>query len=139
MVTAIVLWVVALAFILITLKNILVRAVKRRRCTQAVTAVVTRVKEQRRTQSSGRGHARISTREYLPTVTYTVDGIEYSKRLAKAYSADTYAPGQQLEIMVNPHRPSEINNKGTSSKADLVILGIGVLIGIAGAVLLAAA
>ena len=137
MVTTIVLWVVALAFILVTLKNILVRAVKMRRCTESVTATVTDVKKERQTQGSGSGHARISTWEYILTVAYTVNGIEYNRRFAKAYHADTYAVGQTVEITVNPNKPSEINKKGASNKADLVILGIGVLIGIAGAVLLA--
>lgn len=137
MVTTIVLWVVALAFILVTLKNILVRAVKMRRCTESVTAIVTDVKEQRDRQGHSNGHAGITTREYIPTVAYMVDGVEYSKRFTKAYHAHTYVIGQTVELMVNPNKPSEINKKGTSSKADIVMLCIGVLIGIVGAVLLA--
>ncbi|MCC6148565.1 MAG: DUF3592 domain-containing protein [Anaerolineaceae bacterium] len=133
---AIVLWVVALAFILVTLKNIIVRAVKTRRCTAAVTATIVDVKEKTRTQGRSGDHAGITTTEYLPTVSYMVNGVEYSKPFAKAYHADTYAIGQTVEIMVNPNKPSEINKLGKSNKADLVMLTIGVLIGVAGAVLL---
>ncbi|MEL7610775.1 MAG: DUF3592 domain-containing protein [Bacillota bacterium] len=133
---AIVLWLVALVFMLVTLKNILVRAVKKRRCTATVRATITDVKEKERTQGRSSGHAGITTTEYIPTVAYTVDGVEYSKRFIPAYRADAYAVGQAVEIMVNPDRPNEINKKGTSNKADVVMLCIGVAIGIAGAVLL---
>lgn len=130
MVTTIVLWVVALAFILVTLKNILVRAAKKRRCTAAVAGVISDVKEKVRRQNG------VISREYTPTVSYTVDGVEYSKRFTKAYLANTYAIGQTVELMVNPNKPDEINKKGTSNKADIVMLCIGVAIGIVGAVLL---
>ena len=136
MVTTIVLWIVALIFILITLKNILVRAIKTRRCTEAVTGTVVDVKEKMRTQGRSQDHIGITTMEYIPTVSYTVDGVEYTKRFTKAYRADAYTIGQTVEIMVNPNKPSEINKKGSSNKADIVILCIGVLIGVAGAVLL---
>lgn len=136
MLTAIVLWVVALAFILIALKNILVRAVKARRCKLAVTGTVADVKEKRRTQGRSSGHAGITTTEYIPTVRYTVDGAEYSKRFTAAYRADAYTIGQTVEIMVNPDKPSEINKKGNSNKVDIVMLCIGIALGIAGAVLL---
>lgn len=133
---AIVLWVVALAFILVTLKNILVRAAKMRRCTAAVTATIVDVKEKMSTRGRSSGYAGITTTEYIPTVAYTVDGIEYRKQFARVYHADTYAIGQTVEIMVNPNKPSEINKKGKSNKADLVMLCIGVVIGILGTVLL---
>ena len=136
MITAVVLWIVALVFIFITLKNILVRTVKARRCTEAVTATVTDVKEQARRQGQSGDHYGITTGEYIPTVAYTVDGVEYSKRFTKAYHADACSIGQTVEIMVNPSRPSEINKKGASNKADIVILCIGILIGVAGVVLL---
>ena len=130
MVMTIVLWVVALAFILVTLKNILVRAVKMRRCTEAAVGVISDVKEKVSRRNG------VISREYIPTVAYRVDGIEYSKRFTKAYHADTYVIGQTVELMVNPKKPSEINKKGTSNKADIVMLCIGVLIGVVGAVLL---
>ena len=136
MVTTIVLWVVALAFIFITLKNILVRAIKSKRCTEEVTATITDVKEQSRREGHSRDHYGITTKEYVPTVAYTVDGVEYSKRFTKAYNADAYSIGQAVKIMVNPNRPSEINKKGASNKADVVMLCIGVFIAIAGAVLM---
>lgn len=133
---AIVLWIVALAFILITLKNILVRAVKTRRCTAAVTSTVVDVKEKMHTRGRSSDHAGVTMMEYIPTVAYTVGGVEYSKRFAGSYRADAYAVGQKVEIMVNPNRPGEINKEGTSNKADVVMLCIGVAIGIVGAVLL---
>lgn len=136
MATAIALWVVALAFILITLKNILVRNLKTRRCTAAVTGTVVDVKEKRRTQGRGAGHVGFTTTEYIPTVSYTVNGAEYSRRFTPAYRADAYTVGQAVEIMVNPKKPSEINKKGTSNKADIVMLCLGAAVGVAGAVLL---
>lgn len=136
MTKVIALWIVALAFILVTLKNILVRAVKVRRCTATVQATVTEVKKQKRTQGRGKGHGGRTTTKYIPTVAYTVDSVEYSKRFTPAYRADTYVPGQAVEVMVNPNKPSEINKKGMSNKADIVMLCIGVAIGIVGVVLL---
>ncbi|OPY84555.1 MAG: hypothetical protein A4E71_02605 [Smithella sp. PtaU1.Bin162] len=130
-ITAIVLWVVALAFILVTLKNILVRAVKTRRCMATVSGVISDLKEKVSRRNG------VISREYIPTVSYTVDGTEYSKRFTKAYHADTYKVGQTVEIMYNPDKPAEINKKGKSNKADIVILCIGVVIGVAGIVLLA--
>lgn len=126
----IVLWVVALAFILVTLKNILVRAVKTRRCSAIVNGVISDVKE-KAVRREG-----ITSREYIPTVSYTVDSIEYNKRLAKVYHSDTYTIGQMVGIMYNPKRPSEIYKKGRSNKADIIILSIGVLIAVVGVVLL---
>ena len=41
-----------------------------------------------------------------------------------------------MEIIANPNKPNEINKKGASNKADVVMLCIGVVIAIAGAVLL---
>ena len=125
-ITAIVLWVVALCFILITVKNIIIRTIKIRCCTAMVNGVISDVKEKVIRREG------IISKEYIPTVSYTVDGVEYSKQLAKAYHADTYAIGQTVEIMVNPQKPSEINKKGKSNKADVVMLCIGVLIGIVG-------
>jgi len=127
---AIVLWIVALTFIFIVFKNILVRAIKTRRCSETFSGVISDVKEKVSRRDG------IRSREYIPTVSYTVDGVEYTKRFTKAYRADAYTIGQTVEIMVNPNKPSEINKKGSSNKADIVILWIGVLIGVAGTVLL---
>lgn len=131
-ITVIVLWVVALIFILVTVKNIIVRAVKMRRCTALAAGMITDLKEKVRTRNGI-----IESREYIPTVSYTVDGVEYIKKFTRAYNAATYTIGQTVEIMYNPDRPSEINKKGTRNKADIVILCIGVLIGVVGMVLLA--
>lgn len=131
-VTAIVLWIVAFMFILIAGINIITRTIKTRRCTAVTTGAISDVKE-KVTRRSNAGYA---SREYIPTVVYTVGGIQYSKRFAKAYNDATYAVGQKVEVMYNPERPAEINKKGTSNKADIVILCIGVIIGIVGVVLL---
>ncbi len=136
MITAIALWVVAFLFLQIALKNILMRAIKTRRCTAKVRATVTDVKKHMRTQGRGKGHGGITTAEYIPTVAYTMDGREYSKRFTPAYRADVYKAGQVVEIMVNPNRPSEINKKGASNKTYVVMLCIGVAIGIAGVVVM---
>jgi hypothetical protein len=69
-------------------------------------------------------------------VSYTVGTTEYTKKYKKAYVADTYTVGQTVEIVYNPENPSEINTKGTSNKADFVMLGIGVVIGIVGMIFL---
>ncbi len=129
-ITAIVFWVVALAFLLVTLKNILARAFKTRCCTEPANGVITEVK-QRTSRREG-----IVTREYIPTVSYTVDGAEYSAKFTKAYHAATYTIGQAVEVMYNPDKPSEINTKGASNKADMVLFGIGILIGVIGVALL---
>ena len=130
MITAIVLWVLALVFILVTLKNLILRAIKTRRCTAITNGVISDVKEK---VSKKNG---VTSREYIPTVTYTVGGTAYSKQLAKAYLAEAYTVGQTVEIMYNPGKPSEINKWGTSNKTDVVMLCIGLLIGVAGVVLL---
>jgi len=126
MITAVVLWLVALIFIIITLKNIIVRTVKKRRCTEVTTGVISDVKEFVR-----RRHNYV-TREYIPTVTYTVNGEEYSKIYTKAYHSGTYTVGQTVEIMYNPSKPAEINKKGMSNKTDIVMLIIGIAIGLIG-------
>lgn len=130
LITAIVLCIVALAFMFVTLKNILVRAFKTRRCTEPATGIISGIKQKTRRRED------TVTREYIPTVSYTVDGTEYSAKFTKAYLADTYTIGQAVEIMYNPNKPSEINTKGASNKADIVLFGIGILIGIIGIVLL---
>ena len=129
-ITAIVLWVVALAFILITLKNMVVRGVKTRHCTAMVQGTVTEVKEKVSRREDGITH------EYTPTVQYKVDGVEYSKKFTKAYNVATYQVGQSVEIMYNPDKPAEINKVGASNTADLILLGLGVVIGLVGAGLL---
>ena len=129
-ITAIVLWVVALAFMFVTLKNIIVRAFKNRRCTEPTNGVISEVK-QKTSRREG-----IVTIEYIPTVSYTVDGADYSAKFTKAYHAATYTIGQAVEVMYNPDKPSEINAKGASNKSDIVLFALGILIAIIGAVLL---
>lgn len=135
-ITAIVLWIVGLTFILLTLKNILVRTFKRQRCSALVKGTVTEVQERARRTGRSSGHAGYTLREYIPSVSYTVGGVDYETNLAPAYAPDAYQPGMTVDIQYNPKKPSEINKKGSSNKADLVMLGIGVALLVAGAVLL---
>ena len=44
----------------------------------------------------------------------------------------TYHIGQILPILYNPQKPDDVNTIGTSNKADLVMLIIGLVIGVAG-------
>lgn len=125
------LWIVGLIFVLVTLINMIKRAIKTKRCTAPATAIITDVKE----KVSRRNN--IVSHEYLPTISYNVEGKQYSREYAKAYVADTYRVGQSIDIMVNPSKPAEINKMGSSNKADLVMLVIGVVIILAGAVWLA--
>ena len=129
-ITIIVLWIVGLIFVFVTLINMIRRSIKTRRCTARASAVITDIKEKVSRRND------IESREYIPTVSYQVDGKEYSRNFAKAYVANTYRVGQTIEIMVNPNKPTEINKSGSSNKADLVMLVIGVVIIIIGAVLL---
>jgi hypothetical protein len=127
---AIVLWVVALAFIFVTVTNMIVRAVKVKRCTAVTNGVITNIKEKVSRRNG------VTSREYIPSVGYTVGSTEYTKKYKKAYVAGTYTIGQTVEIVYNPENPSEINTKGTSNKVDIVMLCIGVVIGIVGMIFL---
>jgi glucose uptake protein GlcU len=129
-IVAIVLWVVALAFIFVTVTNMIVRAVKVRRCTAVTNGVITSIKEKVSRRNG------VTSREYIPSVSYTVARTEYTNKYKKAYVAGTYTIGQTVEIVYNPEDPSEINTKGTSNKADIVMLCIGVVIGIVGMIFL---
>jgi hypothetical protein len=124
------LWIVAFIFILLAVINIITRLIKTRRCTAVVSGVITDIKEKVRTRNG------VTSREYVPTVAYTVAGLDYSLKYKKAYNANTYATGQAVEVMYNPNKPSEINTRGTSNKADVVFIIIGILIAFAGVVLM---
>jgi len=126
----IVLWIVGVIFLLVSVINIIRRAIKTKRCTSPATAVITDIKE----KVSRRNN--IESHEYIPTVSYTLNGQQYSREFAKAYVADTYRVGQTIEVMVNPNKPTEVNKTGSSNKADLVMMVIGVVIIIIGAVML---
>ena len=126
----IVLWIVGVIFLLVSLINIIKRSIKTKRCTQPVSALITDTKE----KVSRRNN--IVSREFIPTISYNVNGKPFSRQYAKAYVADTYRVGQAIDIMVNPNNPAEINKAGSSNKADLVMLVIGVVIIVIGAVLL---
>ena len=125
--TAVILWFVALIFLIIIIKNVLSRATKKKRCTATTNAVIKDVKERFIT---------IMSTEYTPLISYTVDGIEYTCKFTKAYVPETYQIGQTVEIKYNPNKPKEINAKGDSNKSDYVFLGITVLLGIIGYVLM---
>jgi hypothetical protein len=126
----IVLWIVGVIFLLVSVINIIRRAIKTKRCTSPATAVITDIKE----MVSRRNN--IESHEYIPTVSYTLNGQQYSREFAKAYVADTYRIGQTIEVMVNPNKPTEINKTGSSNKADLVMIVIGIVTVIIGAVIL---
>ena len=125
--TAVILWLVALIFLIIIIKNVLSRATKKKRCTATTDAVIKDVKERFIT---------LMTTEYIPVISYTVDGNEYTCKFTKAYVPDTYQVGQSIEIQYNPQKPKEINAKGDSNKSDYVFLAITVVLGIIGYVLL---
>lgn len=125
--TAVILWLVAFVFLIIIIKNVLSRATKKKRCTATTDAVIKDVKERFIT---------LMTTEYIPVISYTVDGNEYTCKFTKAYVPDTYQVGQSIEIQYNPQKPKEINAKGDSNKSDYVFLAITVVLGIIGYVLL---
>lgn len=125
-----VLWIISIIFILVTLINILIRTIKKKRCTAAATGVITDVAEKVIRRNG------VRTREYLPTVEYTIDGTKYSRKYIRAYHASTYTVGQEVEVHYNPGRPEEINRRGLSNKADLVVLVIGLVIGLVGVAML---
>lgn len=118
----IVLWIVGVIFLLISLISIIKRSIKTKRCTTPASAIITDVKEKVSRRNG------VVSREYIPTISYNVNGKPYSREYAKAYVADTYRVGQSIEIMVNPNNPAEINKQGSSNKADLVMLVIGVVV-----------
>ncbi len=118
----IVLWIVGVIFLLISLISIIKRSIKTKRCTTPASAIITDVKEKVSRRNG------VVSREYIPTISYNVNGKPYSREYAKAYVADTYRVGQPIEIMVNPNNPAEINKQGSSNKADLVMLVIGVVV-----------
>ena len=125
--TAVILWLVALIFLIIIIKNVISRATKKKRCTATTNAVVKEVKEH---------FVTLMSTEYIPLISYTVDGTEYTCKFTKAYVPETYRVGQTVEIKYNPRKPKEINTKGDSNKSDYVFLGITVLLVIIGYVLL---
>lgn len=127
----IVLWIVGLIFVIVALINMIKRAIKTKRCTARTSAVITDIKEKVSTRNN------VESYEYIPTISYNVNGQQFSREFAKAYTAGTYQVGQALEIMYNPNKPTEINKQGTSNKADLIFLIIGVVIIIVGIVMLA--
>ena len=118
---AIVLWIVAFAFVLVTSINMIRRAIKTKHCTAEANADVVEIKELVRRRNG------IITREYLPTISYVIDGTTYTRKYTKAYHSDTYHIG-----LYNPQKPDDVNTIGTSNKADLVMLIIGLVIGVAG-------
>ena len=127
----IVLWIVGVIFLLISLISIIKRSIKTKRCTTHASAIITDVKEKVSRRNG------VVSREYIPTISYNVNGKPYSREYAKAYVADTYRVGQPIEIMVNPNNPAEINKQGSSNKADLVMLVIGVVVILIGFAILA--
>jgi len=131
MLTAVVLWIIAIIFILLTSLNMIRRKVKTKHCTATASAQITDVKEKIKSRNG------FISREYHPTISYTIDGTTYSRKYTTAYTGDTYHLGQIIDILYNPQKPEEVNTIGTSNKTDVVLLVIGVVIGVAGVVILA--
>ncbi len=127
-----VLWIVALCFILVTAIRLIKRKIKTKRCTASTTAQVTEVKEKVMRRNG------VITREYVPTISYIIDGTTYSRKYAKGYRGDEYQVGQTIDIQYNPNNPEEVNTLGTSNQADKVMLIIGIVIGVLGTLIFAA-
>ena len=132
MVFVFVLWIIALCFILVTGSRLIKRRIKTKHCTASTTAEVTEVKEMVMRRSG------VITKEYVPTISYIIDGTTYSRKYAKGYRGDTYQIGQTIDIQYNPMNPEEINTLGTSNQADKVMLIIGIIIGVIGTLIFTA-
>ncbi len=130
MLTAVVFWIVAFAFVLVTSINMIRRSIKTKHCTAETNAEVTEIKEILRRRNG------VFMKEFTPHITYTIDGNTYSRKYTKAYHADTYYVGQVMPILYNPQKPEEVNTLGKSNNADLVVLVIGIVIGVIGVVIL---
>ena len=126
MVLVFVLWIIALCFILVTGSRLIKRKIETTRCTASTTAKVTEVKEKVMRRNG------VITREYVPTISYIIDGTTYSRKYAKGYQGDTYQVGQTIDIQYNPNNPEELNTLGMNNRADKVMLIIGIVIGIIG-------
>ena len=132
MVFVFVLWIIALCFILVTGSRLIKRRIKTKHCTASTTAEVTEVKEMVMRRNG------VITREYVPTISYIIDGTTYSRKYAKGYRGDTYQVGQTIDIQYNPMNPEEVNTLGTSNQADKVMLIIGIIIGVIGTLIFTA-
>ena len=132
MVLVFVLWIIALCFILVTGSRLIKRKIKTKHCTASMTAEVTEVKEKVMRRNG------VITREYVPTISYIIDGTTYSRKYAKGYRGDEYQVGQTIDIQYNPNNPEEVNTLGTSNQADKVMLIIGIVIGVLGTLIFAA-
>ncbi len=127
-----VLWIVALCFILVTAIRLLKRKAQIKSCTASTTAVITEVKEKVMRRDD------VTTREFVPMISYAIDGTTYSRKYTKAYQSDTYQVGQTIDIQYNPKDPEKVNTLGTSNKADKVMLIIGVVAGVIGVLIFTA-
>lgn len=132
MVFIFVLWIIALCFILVTGSRLIKRRIKTKHCTATTTAEVTEVKEMVMRRNG------VITREYVPTISYIIDGTTHSRKYAKGYRGDTYQVGQTIDIQYNPENPEEVNTLGTSNQADKVMLIIGIIIGVIGTLIFTA-
>jgi len=121
-----VLWIVALCFIVVTAIRLLKRRAQMKSCTASTTAVVTEIKEKIIRQDG------VSTREFVPVISYVIDGTTYARKYTKAYQGDVYQIGQTIDIQYNPQNPEKVNTLGASNKADKVMLIIGIAAGVIG-------
>ena len=127
-----VLWIVALCFIVVTVIRLLKRKTQIKNCTASTTAVVTEIKEKVIRQDG------VTTREYVPMISYTIDGTTYSRKYIEAYQGDTYLAGQTIDIQYNPRNPNKVNTSGESNKADTIMLIIGIVSGVVGTLIFTA-
>ena len=132
MVFVFVLWIIALCFILVTGSRLIKRRIKTKHCTATTTAEVTDVREMVMRRNG------VITKEYVPTISYIIDGTTYSRKYAKGYRGDTYQVGQTIDIQYNPENPEEVNTLGTSNQADKFMLIIGIIIGVIGTLIFTA-
>ena len=80
----------------------------------------------------------VITREYVPTISYIIDGTTYSRKYAKGYRGDEYQVGQTIDIQYKLNNPEEIITLGMSNQADKVMLIIGIVIGVTGTLIFTA-
>ena len=132
MVFIFVLWIIALCFILVTGSRLIKRRIKTKHCTATTTAEVTEVKEMVMRRNG------VITKEYVPTISYIIDGTTYSRKYAKGYRGDEYQVGQTIDIQYKPNNPEEIITLGMSNQADKVMLIIGIVIGVLGTLIFTA-
>lgn len=75
-------------------------------CTEETEATVTAIKTKRVREDKK------NKKYYYPTLSYEVDGKEYSRKGERTRSRSEYAIGEKIKIMYNPANPKEFYVKG---------------------------